>query len=141
VPVEYRWRYLLLAVAPLSGELPWACIARMRHEHLQPLLEEGALAGVVWEGAPSPKGQQSAALATKRLALPASSPELNPAERVCEEMRARVEGVVYASLDAKQAEAATYLKELQDAPERGKQLCGGDGLDEALSRLPPPAAV
>ena len=48
---------------------------------------------------------------------------------------------MYASLDAKQAEAATYLKELQGDPERVKQLCGWDWLDEALSRLPPPAAV
>jgi hypothetical protein len=34
-----------------------------------------------------------------------------------------VEGVVYASLDAKQAEAERYLKELQTDPQRVKQLC------------------
>jgi hypothetical protein len=141
VQVEYRWRYLLLAVAPLTGELHWAWIERMRQEHLQPVLEEWELACVVWDGAPSHKGKQIAELETKRIALPAYSPELNPAERVFEEIRARVEGVVYASLDAKQAEAETYLKELQDDPERVKQLCGWAWLDEALSRLPPPAAA
>jgi hypothetical protein len=118
VQVEYRWRYLLLAVAPLTGELHWAWIAQMRQGHLQPVLEE-------WE----------------RIALSAYSPELNPAERVFEEMRARVEGVVYESLDAKQAEAETYLKELQNDPQRVRRLCNWSWLNDALTRLPPPAAV
>jgi hypothetical protein len=61
---------------------------------------------------------------------------LNVASGVC----ARVEGVVYASLDAKEAEAETYLKELQSDPERVKQPCGWACLEEALTRLPPPAA-
>lgn len=141
VQVEYRWRYLLLAVAPLTGELDWAWIERMRQEHLRPVLEEWELACVVWDGAPSHKGKQLTDLETKRIALPAYSPELNPAERVFEEIRARVEGVVYESLDAKQAEAERYLKELQHDPQRVTQLCGWDWLDQALSRLPPPATA
>ena len=141
VQVEYAWRYLLLAVAPLTGELRWAWIERMRQEHLRPVLAEWELECVVWDGAPSHKGQQIADLKTKRIARPAYSPELNPAERVFEEMRARVEGVVYASLDAKQAQAETYLKELQSDPERVKQLCGWTWLEAALTRLPPPATA
>jgi transposase len=124
VQVEYRWCYLLLAVAPLAGELRWAWIERMRQTHLRPVLEDWELAGVVWDGAPSHKGKQIAQLPTRRIALPAYSPELNPAERVFEEIRARVEGVVYESLDAKQAVAECYLQELQDDPARVKQLCG-----------------
>jgi transposase len=96
---------------------------------------------VVWDGAPSHKGKQLAALQTMRIALPAYAPELNPAERVFEEIRARVEGVVDASLDAKQAQAERYLKELQDDPERVKHLCGWAWLAEALIHLPPPAAA
>jgi hypothetical protein len=141
VQVEYRWRYLLLAVAPLTGELRWAWIDRMRQDHLRPVLDEWQLECVVWDGAPSHKGQQITTLKTKRVALPAYSPELNPAERVFEEIRARVEGVVYESLDAKQAEAETYLEELRRDPERVKQLCRWDWLDAALTRLPPPAAA
>jgi hypothetical protein len=141
VQVEYRWRYLLLAVAPLTGELRWAWIERMRQEHLRPVLVAWELACVVWDGAPSHKGKQLAALGTTRVALPAYSPELNPAERVFEEIRARVEGVVYDALDAKQAVAETYLTELQHDPERVKQLCGWDWIDEALTHLPPPAAA
>jgi hypothetical protein len=141
VQVEYAWRYLLLAVAPLTGALHWTWMERMRQEHLRPVLAEWELECVVWDGAPSHKGQQIAALETKQIALPSYSPELNPAERVFEEIRARVEGGVYASLDAKQAEAETYLKELQNDPERVKQLCAWDWLATALTRLPPPAAA
>jgi transposase len=141
VQVEYRWRSLLLAVAPLSGELRWAWIDRMRQEHLRPVLDEWQLECVVWDGAPSHKSKQITPLTTKRVALPAYAPELNPAERVFEEIRARVEGVVYESLDAKQAEAETYLKELQHDPQRVRQLCDWSWLNDALTRLPPPAAA
>jgi hypothetical protein len=141
VQVEDRGRYLLLAVAPLTGELRWAWIDRMRQEHLRPVLDEWPLECVVWDGAPRQRGKQISTLKTKRVALPAYSPELNPAERVFEEMRARVEGVVDASLDAKQAEAEQYREELRRDPERVKQLCGWAWLDAALTRLPPPAAA
>jgi transposase len=126
---------------PLTGEIRWAWIERMRQEQLRPVLEDWELACVVWDGAPSHKGKQIAALATTRIALPAYSPELNPVERVFEEIRARVEGVVYESLDATQAEAERYLKELQDDPERVKQLCRWAWLDAALTTLPPPTAA
>jgi predicted ABC-class ATPase len=137
----YRWRSLLLAVAPLTGEIHWAWVARMRQEQLRPVLEEWQLACMVWDGAPSHKGKQIAELESKRIALPAYSPELNPVERVFEEIRARVEGMVYESLDAKQAEAEQYLEELRHDPECVKQLCAWAWLDAALSRLPPPAAA
>jgi DDE superfamily endonuclease len=136
VQVEYAWRYLLLAVAPLSGELRWAWLERMRQEDLRPVLEEWELPCVVWDGAPSHKGKQVTELATKRVALPAYSPELNPAERVFEELRARLEGRVYASLEAKQAAAETYLRELAADSERVKQLCGWQWIIDALQGLP-----
>ena len=134
--VEDAWRDLLLAVAPLSGELRWTWLERMRQEHLRPVLEAWELPCVVWDGAPSHKGKQVTELATKRVALPAYSPELNPAERVFEELRARLEGRVYDSLSAKQAEAEAYLQELAADPERVKQLCGWQWIIDALHGLP-----
>jgi transposase len=133
---EDAWRYLLLAVAPLSGALRWAWLERMRQEYLRPVREEWELPCVVWAGAPSHKGKQVLELATKRVALPAYSPELNPAERVFEELRARLEGRVYDSLSAKQAEAEAYLQELAADPERVKQLCGWQWIIDALQGLP-----
>jgi hypothetical protein len=136
VQVEDAWRYLLLAVASLSGALRWAWLERMRQEHLRPVLEAWELPCVVWDGAPSHKGKQVTELETKRVALPAYSPELNPAERVFEELRARLEGRVYDSLSAKQAAAEAYLQELVADPERVKQLCGWQWIIDALHGLP-----
>ena len=136
---EDAWRYLLLAVAPLSGELRWAWLERMRQEYLRPVLEEWELPCVIWDGAPSHQGKQVLELATKRVALPAYSPELNPAERVCEELRARLEGRVYDSLEAKQAAAEMYLRELVADAERVQQLCGWQWIIDALQGLPAPA--
>lgn len=141
VQVEYKWRYLLLAVAPLTGELHWAWIERMRQADLHPVLAAWRLPCVVWDGAPSHKGRQIAALETQRIALPSYSPELNPAERVFEEVRARVEGRVYESLAAKQAEAEAYLQELRADPERVKRMCGWSWLNAVPTQLPPPAAA
>jgi hypothetical protein len=107
VQVQYEWRYLFLAVVPRTGELRWAWMERMRQEELKPILAGWELRCVVWDGAPSHKGKQLAQLGTTRLALPSYSPELNPAERVFEEIRARVEGKVYASLAAPPHEAAS----------------------------------
>jgi transposase len=139
VQVQYEWRYLFLAVVPRTGELRWAWMERMRQEELKPILAGWELRCVVWDGAPSHKGKQLAQLGTTRLALPSYSPELNPAERVFEEIRARVEGKVYASLAAKQAEVETYLKDLAGDREQVKSLCGWGWLTEALTDLPPAA--
>ena len=140
VQLEYRWHYLLLAVAPLAGTIRWAWIDRMRHEALLPVLQEWEPACLVWDGAPSHRGKQVAALAMTRIALPPYSPELNPAERIFEEIRARTEGVVYESLEAKRAVAEAYLQELGRDPERVTRLCGWSWIRDALADLPPQAA-
>ena len=139
VQLEYRWRYLLLAVAPLSGRIRWAWIERMRQVDLRPVLEDWQPACLVWDGAPSHRGKQVAALSLHCIPLPAYSPELNPAERIFEEIRRRVEGMVYASLDAKQAVAEAYLQELAADPARVRRLCGWRWIRDALTDLPPQA--
>lgn len=140
VQMEYAWCYLLLAVAPLSGKLHWAWITRMRQEELCPVLAQWELDCVVWDGAPSHKGKQVTELQMKRVPLPPYSPELNPAERIFEELRARLEGRVYDALEDKRAEAEAYLQELAADPERVKQLCGWHWIVDALHALPAPAS-
>ena len=77
--------------------------------------------------APTPAAQL---LATK------PSPDLNPAERVLEETRQRVEGRTYATVAEKRAVADAYLADLAADPERVNQLCGWDWLQRALGDLP-----
>ena len=140
VQIEYCWRYLLLAVDPLQGTICWAWLGGMKQAYLRPVLKDWRLGCVVWDGAPSHRGKQIAALAMTRIALPPYSPELNPAERIFEEIRARTEGVVYESLEAKRAVAEAYLQELGRDPERVTRLCGWSWIRDALADLPPQAA-
>lgn len=135
--IEYRWAWLLLAVDPGSGRLEWRWLERCRQEHLKPALAAWGAAAVVWDGAAAHRGKTLRELPGARLALPPYAPELNPVERVFEEVRRRVEGAVYATLAAKQAEAEAYLRELAADPGRVKGLCGWDWLLAAHAQLPP----
>jgi transposase len=100
------------------------------------VLEAWRLAGVVWDGAGAHQGRQLAQLPTQRIRLPPYSPELNPAERVFEEVRRHVEGRIYETLGAKQERVEEYLKELAADPERVRRLCGWSWVQEALEQLP-----
>lgn len=113
----------------------------MNAEALLPVLEEWDLPAVVWDGAPAHRAKAMEALPMRRVLQPAYSPELNPAERVFEEVRRWTEGKVYDRLEAKQAAADAYLKTLQADPERIKRLCGWGWIQEALQSLPPAKAA
>ncbi len=122
--LRYEWSYLLLAVDPLTGTLWWRWIERMNTSHLLAVLRVWGLDCVVWDGAPAHKAKALAELSTTRVPLPPYSPELNPAERVFEEVRRWTEGRVYDTLNAKREAADKYLKELAADPERVTSLCG-----------------
>ena len=66
----------------------------------------------------------------------AYSPELNPAERVFEEVRRWVEGRVYGSVDEKVEAADAYLRRLESDPCRVRSFAGWDRIDEAVQSLP-----
>lgn len=137
VQLVYEWSYLLLAVDPLRGHLRWDWIERMNTASLLPVLRRWKLRCVVWDGAPSHQAKALSELEMVRVRQPAYSPELNPAERVFEEVRRHVEGEVYPSVEAKQQAAEVYLRALQADPARVRQLCGWDWIRKALNRLPP----
>ena len=130
--LRYEWAYLLLAVDPLEGSLKWRWIERMNKGHLLPVLREWRLGCVVWDGAPAHKARGIVELPTARVPLPPYSPELNPAERIFEELRRHVEGRVYDDLKAKREEAEVYLKELGTDPERVRSLCGWGWIRQSL---------
>jgi hypothetical protein len=135
--LRYEWSYLVLALNPKTGELRWRWVERMRQEHILPVLSEWALEGLIWDKAPSHRAKSLRGLPIKRVFLPSYSPELNPAERIFEEVRRRVEGRAYESIGAKQAEVESYLRELGADRERVKRLCGWEWMREALEQLPP----
>lgn len=141
VQIEYRWSWLLVGVDPGTGALRWAWLERFRQDPLREVLAGWGPAAVVWDGAGPHRGKRLRDLPGARVALPPYAPELNPAERVFEEVRRRVEGRVYATLAAKQAEAEALLQELAADPERVRRLCGWGWIAAAHAALPPPAGA
>jgi len=114
----------------------------MKAADLRPVIAEvrarGLLDALVRDGAPSHADADVRAVGLPLVALPPYSPELNPAERLFEEVRRRVEGRVSPTLDDKVAAVQAFLHELDADPARVRRLCGWNWITDALDTLPTP---
>ena len=138
--IAYRWACLALAVDGVRGELRWAWLPTVRKEAVAPLGAEWRAAGVaavVWDGGGSHRARLVRDVGLPLVPLPPYAPGLNPAERVIEEARGRIEGRVYADLEAKRAAADAVLAELAAAPARVRRLAGWAWARAADNALPP----
>ena len=140
--LKYEWRYLFAAVDGQSGQIWWNWVPSMKAEALWPLVaglqEMDVLEGLVWDNAPSHCDGDITDLDLALVGLPPYSPELNPAERLFEEIRRRVEGRVYATLDDKADDVQAFLEQLDADPPRVRRLCGWDWINAAIATLPAP---
>ena len=143
--LKYEWRYLFAAVDGQAGRIWWTWVPSMKAEALWPTIAGiqamDILDALVWDNAPGHRDDDVTDLDLAFVGLPPYSPELNPAERLFEEVRRRVEGRVYATLDAKVADVQAFLEELDADPARVKRLCGWDWITAAQSSLPAPTAI
>ena len=138
VEVQYVWRYLALAVEP-TGVLRWRWLARLRKEPVAEVVGQGQTEGVaalVWDTAPSHTATVVRAVGLPLIGLPPYSPELNPAERVIEELRRAVEGNVYGDIERKMAAVEVELTKLAADPAAVRRLVGWDWVTAALAQLP-----
>jgi len=103
--------------------------------------QQTTLAAIVWDGAPSHHAEGVRALGLPLIELPPYSPELNPAERLIEAIRAELEGEVYAALDDTVAAAHRLLCDLDADPERVRRLCGWAWIQQAAAAVPQPQAI
>jgi hypothetical protein len=138
--LKYEWRYLFAAVDGQAGRIWWNWVPSMKAEALWPTIAGiqamAILDGLVWDNAPSHRDDELTDLDLAFVGLPPYSPELNPAERLFEEIRRRFEGRVYATLDDKAAEVQAFLEELDADPARVRRLCGWDWINSAIASLP-----
>lgn len=141
--MRFEWRWLSLALCPLSGRLFWGWQKNLRKEGVAQTVASWKAEGadvLVWDNAPAHRSGLVRASGAGMLLcfLPPFSPELNPAERLFEEVRRAVEGPVYETLDEKIAAVEAFLTELDADPERVRRLCGWSWIVSALQSLPEP---
>ncbi len=140
VQMKREWRYLALAVDGLRGSLCWCWIASMQGAAIAEAVaswKEQGIEAVVWDGASGHRGPEVRQVGVTLVQQPPAAPELQPAERVFEELRRVVEGTVYASLDEKVAAVERELQALAADPARIQRLAGWAWIQEAWAALPP----
>ena len=140
--VEYKreWAYLNLAVNGLTGQLHWDWTTNMKGESIAPVVkgwERVGVSVVVWDRARGHRGPAYGDVHVQRIEQPPYAPELNPAERVFEYLRDRIEGRVYGTLLAKQEAIETELAMLAADPERIRSLAGWDWIRRSVNQLEP----
>lgn len=135
-----QWRYLHLVVDPARGRVWWCWTHTMQAAAARSLVTatkaETDLAAVVWDRAPSHRDATVRAVGLPLIAQPPYAPELNPAERVFEELRRQIEGIVYPTLEAKVAAVETLLEELDADPPRVQRLTHWHWIAEVRTELP-----
>jgi hypothetical protein len=133
--IVYDWRYLVLAVDVIHLDLKWTWADRMNQQQLKPIFEQWKLDFVIWDGASSHRGVDMGTLPMTRIFLPSHSPELNPAERIFEEIRRDIEGFVYPSLKAKQHRIQQFLRSLRADKPRLQQLVCWQWIHDIFDQL------
>jgi hypothetical protein len=133
--LTYVWRYLALAVNGLTGTLTWSWTTSMKKEAIATVVGDWQRAGleaVVWDGAASHRARLVRELGLPLITQPPAAPELNPAERVFEELRRTIEGRSYPTIEAKMALVERELAALAADPGRLHRLTGWGWIAEAL---------
>jgi DDE superfamily endonuclease len=139
VECTYQWRYLSLAVDGVGGQLWWRWTPNLKKETVQGVVrewQEAGLGALVWDRAPSHRAKVVKAVGLPLIEQPPAAPELNPAERVFEELRREVEGWVYGTIEKKMAAVEQALQEMAASPERVQRLTGWSWIRASLAQLP-----
>ena len=137
---RHRYRSLFLAAEVCSGRVWYCWLDSMRGEAfcgvVRGIEQAGVLDALVWDGAPGHTDQRVARIGVPLIPLPPYRPELNPAERLFEAIRAEIEGQVYPDLDAKCARVDAILARWDAHPELVRALVGWHWILNALEQLP-----
>lgn len=140
-PIQWQrdWYWLAVAVVPRSGVLEAQWMGALASDAFLPVLRDWRDAGIdllVWDGLPGHRGLSASATPVPTILQPPVSPELNPAERVGEAIRAAVEGRTYPTLWRKMLAVEAVLHEFQADRGRVKRLTGYPWILDALRGLP-----
>ena len=91
VQLVYEWMYLFLVVDGRRGKLLWTWTDSMKSERIAAvngLKHQTDVGALVWDGARGHRSELVESVGVPTIVQPPYSPELNPAERVFEEVQA-----------------------------------------------------
>ena len=122
-------RSLFLAAEVRFGRIWYCWLDRLTGEAfcgvVRGIEQPDVLDAVVWDGAPGHPGLPGVGrIGVPLIALPPLVPELNPAERLFEAIRAAIEGEVSTDLAASCARVAVILAHRDAHPEQVRSLVG-----------------
>jgi len=138
VEYQYEWAYLNLAVNGLTGSLLWQWTQNMKAGAIAPVVQAWADQDVrclVWDRARGHRGEAYAAIDVQRIEQPPYSPELNPAERIFEYLRDKVEGFLYGTITRKKQAVERELQALAANPDRVKSLAAWHWIHDSIAAL------
>ncbi len=145
VQLPYEWRHLFVVVDGRAGRVHWAWLPNLKAETIAAAVgglgqARTELAAIVWDRAPAHRDGRMRPFARQRglavIEQPPYAPELNPAERLIEEIRRAVEGKVYPTLEDKVAAVDACLEQLDADPARLQRLAGWGWIAAAFQQLP-----
>lgn len=128
---------LALCVDGECGTLSWEWLGSMHHQEILRALARWNADGfdaVVWDNASSHKEERVQAWGMPLVQQPAYSPELNPAERLNEEIRRFLKGKTFATLAEKVWAVENHLRWWKAHPAGIQQLCGYGWIVESITR-------
>lgn len=139
VQLDRDWYDLAVAVDGVNGTLSWHWIEGTKGEQIAPAVSVWKSEGfeaLVWDGHGGHKQKTVRDVGIVLVEQPPHSPELNPAERVGEAVRAYIEGRIYKTIYKKMAAAEEALGRLSADPQAVKRLAGWEWIVESCQSLP-----
>ena len=137
---QRKYRPLFLVVEVRTGQLWYCWLDSMQGAEfcgvVRGIEQAGGLDALVWDGAPGHRDERVGRIGVPLIALPPYSPELNPAERLFEVIRARIEGEVYPDLAAKCDRVMAILADWDADPDQVRSLVGWQWILNAYDHLP-----
>ena len=153
VQFTYEWAHLFVVVNGRAGRVHWGWLPNLKAASIAAAVGglghgQTEVDAIVWDRAPAHRAERMRPFARARglavIEQPPYAPELNPAERLIEEIRRAVDGHPDATLDDKIAALEAFLIELDADPDRVRRLAGWDWIEQAFESLPalsPPIAA
>ena len=141
VQIKRQWKYLFAVVNPITGSLYWTWVDSMSKENtveaVLEIRERSGLQTLVWDGAGSHRSREVRSIeGIDSIVQPPFSPELNPVERLFQEIRRHTDGRIYETIEEKMSVADDFMRGLAANPSRVKSLCGWKWIVEAARDLP-----